>query len=37
MFFNDFTIFNDLPIHLENLMKCLIKCRELGISLNLEK
>jgi hypothetical protein len=34
IFLNDFTIFSDLLIHLEKNLKCFLKCREYGISLN---
>jgi hypothetical protein len=34
---NDFTIFNDLSTHLEKFIKCFLKCREYGISLNPNK
>ncbi len=37
MCFHPFTIFSDLSTHLEKLKKCFLKCREFGISLNLEK
>jgi len=37
IFLNHFTIFNDLSTHLEKLKKCILKCREFGISLNLYK
>jgi hypothetical protein len=34
---DDFTIFSDLSFHLEKLKKCFLKCKEYGISLNLDK
>jgi len=34
IFLDDFIIFNDLSTHLEKLIKCLFKSKELGISLN---
>jgi hypothetical protein len=37
IFLDDFTIFNDLSTHLEKIRKCFLKCKEYGISLNLEK
>jgi hypothetical protein len=37
IFLDDFTIFNDISIHLEKLRKCFFKCKEYGISLNLDK
>jgi hypothetical protein len=37
IFLNHFAIFNDLLTHLEKLKKCVFKCREFGISLNLYK
>ncbi len=37
IFLDDFTVFSDLSIHLKNLNKCFFKCREFGISLNLDK
>jgi len=33
-FLDDFTIFNDLDIHLSRLQKCFEKCQKYGISLN---
>jgi hypothetical protein len=36
-FQDDFIIFSDLSIHLENFKKCFLKCREFGISLNPNK
>jgi hypothetical protein len=35
-FLDDFTIFNDLSTHIKKL-KCFLKCKEFGISLNLDK
>jgi len=37
IFLDNFTIFNDLSTHLEKLKKCFLKCKEFGISLNLNK
>jgi hypothetical protein len=37
IFLDDFIIFSDLSTHLEKLGKCFLKCREYGISLNLDK
>jgi hypothetical protein len=37
IFLDDFIVFTDLPTHLEKLRKCFLKCREYGISLNLDK
>ncbi len=38
IFLDDFMIFNDLSTHLEKLkIKCFLKCRQFGISLNLDK
>jgi len=37
IFLDDFTIFNDMSTHLEKFKKCVIKCKEYGINLNLEK
>jgi hypothetical protein len=37
IFLDDFTVFSDLSTHLEKIRKCFFKCREYGISLNLEK
>jgi hypothetical protein len=37
IFLDDFTIFNDMSIHLEKLIKCFLKCKEYGISLNAKK
>jgi hypothetical protein len=34
---DDFIFFSDLSTHLEKLKKCFLKCREYGISFNLEK
>jgi hypothetical protein len=33
-FLDDFTIFNDLDIHLSRLQKCFEKCQKYGISFN---
>jgi hypothetical protein len=37
IFLNDFTISSDMSTHLEKLIKCFLKCREYGISLNPKK
>jgi hypothetical protein len=37
IFIDDFTIFNDMLTYLEIFKKCFLKCREFGISLNLDK
>jgi hypothetical protein len=37
IFLDDFTIFSDLSTHLEKLNKCIFKCKEFGINLNLNK
>ncbi len=37
IFLDDFIVFNDLSTHFEKLKKCFIKCKEFGISLNLDK
>jgi hypothetical protein len=37
IFLDDFIIFSDLSIHLKKLKKWFLKCREYGISLNLDK
>ncbi len=37
IFLNDFTNFNDLLTNLKNLGKSFLKCKEFGISLNLDK
>jgi hypothetical protein len=37
IFLDDFAIFSNLSIHLEKLKKCFLKCKEFGISLNLDK
>jgi hypothetical protein len=37
IFLNNFIVFSDLSIHLEKLRKCFLKCKEYGISLNLDK
>jgi hypothetical protein len=37
IFLDDFTIFSDLPTHLEKFRNCFLKCKEFGISLNLDK
>ncbi len=36
IFLHDFTIFSNLSIHLKKLKKCFLKCKEFGISLNLD-
>jgi hypothetical protein len=37
IFLDDFSIFNDTSTHFEIFKKCVIKCEEYGISLNLDK
>ena len=37
LFLDDFSVYSDTVTHLEKLQKCFQKCREFGISLNLEK
>jgi hypothetical protein len=37
IFFDDFTVFSDLSTHLNKLKKCFFRCREFGISPNLNK
>ncbi len=37
LFLDDFNVFNNLYTHLPKLQLCFDKCREFGISLNLEK
>jgi hypothetical protein len=37
IFLDDFIMYNDMESHLQKLKLCLQKCREYGISLNLEK
>jgi hypothetical protein len=37
IFLDDFIIFSDLSTHLKKLKKCLLKCKEYGISLNPKK
>jgi hypothetical protein len=37
LFLNDFSVFNNLDTHLPKLWICFDKCKEFGISLNLEK
>jgi len=37
IFLNGFIVFNDLLTHLEKFKKFFFKCREFGISLNLDK
>jgi hypothetical protein len=36
-FLNEFIVFSDMSTHFEKLIKCFLKCREYGISLNLDK
>jgi hypothetical protein len=36
IFLNDFTVVSDLSTHVEKLKKCFLKCKEYGISLNLD-
>jgi hypothetical protein len=37
IFLDDFTLYNDMESHLQKLRLCFQKCREYGISLNLDK
>jgi methionine synthase II (cobalamin-independent) len=37
IFLDDFTTFNDMSTHFFKLIKCFLKCREYGISLNPDK
>jgi len=37
MFLDDFTVYNDMDIHLDKFKLCFQKCKEFGISLNLDK
>jgi hypothetical protein len=37
IFLENFTIFSNLSTHLEKLKKCFLKCKEFGISLNIDK
>jgi hypothetical protein len=37
IFLNDFIVYNDMENHLQKLRLCFQKCREYGISLNLDK
>jgi hypothetical protein len=37
IFLDDFTVFIDMSTHLEKLKKCILKCKEYGIGLNLDK
>jgi len=37
IFLDDFIVFNELSTHLEKFKKCFLKCKEYGISFNLEK
>jgi hypothetical protein len=37
LFMDDFSVFNDLKMHLAKVRLCLEKCHEFGINLNLEK
>jgi HKD family nuclease len=36
-FLDNFTIYNDMDIHLQKLKLCFQKCKEFGISMNLDK
>jgi hypothetical protein len=36
IFLDDFTVFSDMSTHLENLIKCFLKCKKYGISLNVK-
>ncbi len=37
IFLDDFIVYNDMESHLRKLRLCFQKCREYGISLNLDK
>jgi hypothetical protein len=37
IFLDDFTMYNDIDNHLQKLRLCFQKCKEYGISLNLDK
>ncbi len=37
IFLDDFIVYNDMESHLQKLKLCFQKCREYGISLNLDK
>jgi hypothetical protein len=37
IFMDDFTMYGDMESHLEKLILCFQKCKEHGISLNLDK
>jgi hypothetical protein len=37
IFLDDFTMYNDMDNHLHKLILCFQKCKEYGISLNLDK
>ncbi len=37
IFLDDFTIYNDMDSHLQKLKLCFQKCKEYGISMNLDK
>jgi len=37
IFLDDFIVFNNMSTHLDKLLKCYIKCKKYGISLNLDK
>jgi len=37
IFLDDFIVYNDMDTHLQKLRLCFHKCREFGISLNLNK
>jgi hypothetical protein len=37
IFLDDFTLYNDMESHLQKLKLCFQKCKDYGISLNLDK
>jgi hypothetical protein len=37
IFLDDFTMYSDMESHLQKLMLCFKKCKEYGISQNLDK
>jgi hypothetical protein len=37
IFLDDFTMYNDMDIHLQKLKLCFQKCKEYDINMNLEK
>jgi hypothetical protein len=37
IFLNDLTIYNDMDMHMDKLRLCSKKCKEFGVSMNLDK